>query len=80
MENEKAKSEIYCCDWNEKKRRMRVDDWMSLDANFDRVKVGDGMRVLGVMGKEELRLIGWKERGVEALTRGKLKSVIGKNY
>ena len=80
VENEKAKSEIYCCDWNEKKRRMRVDDWMSLDANFDRVKVGDGMRVLGVMGKEELRLIGWKERGVEALTRGKLKSVIGKNY
>lgn len=79
VENEKGKSEIYCCDWNEKKRKIRVDDRMSIEANFDRVRVGDGMRLLGLMGKEELRLVGWKERNLEALTRGKLKSVIGKN-
>jgi len=78
VENEKRKNETYCSIFNERKKGMKVEDWMALEGKVEKVFVSDKMRLLGMVGKDEVRMIGWKDPSGEKIVNGKLKTIINK--
>ena len=57
---------------------MKVEDWMALEGKVEKVFVSDKMRLLGMVGKDEVRMIGWKDPSGEKIVNGKLNTIINK--
>ena len=71
-------SEIYCCKFKEsaKRKKIKIINHIALDKKYQRITLNQDGSLLGLMDEKELKIIAYKECGIESELKKKLKQII----